>query len=297
MRIYSQSAAFFHRLTAYLRVRCLYLAWLSAVAVLLGQLPFWFAELFSHFLPYYAAVWLLATAVSAGRQRWLWVACTVAALLWLLWPTPASAPQQNAQWRLLWYNVHLDNPDPAAETARILDRQPEILALAEINLDDTRWQALRRAYPHGCEHREASPFALAVWAKQPLVACQVRLLHGIPYIRAEYADTAVYALHPPPPINGELAAVRREYLHITAEQMASENKVLAVGDLNSSAFSPVFHRFQAAAQLNAATPSWLPTWKPFGLGIDHVLTRGITVAAEPLPWLHSDHRPLLVRHY
>ena len=50
-----------------------------------------------------------------------------------------------------------------------------------------------------------------------------------------------------------------------------------------------------SADIRPHTPNYLPTWLPFGLNIDHVLTRdksGTRIRA--LPWMHSDHRALLI---
>ena len=68
-----------------------------------------------------------------------------------------------------------------------------------------------------------------------------------------------------------------------------------MGDLNSSPFSPVFHQFTHSADIHQRTPNYLPTWLPFGLNIDHVLTRGKSgTRIRALPWSHSDHRALLI---
>ena len=55
------------------RVRIL--AVLSVIAVLAGNIgaSYWQAELFSHFVPYYAAVFVLAVCLDSGWKRWLWL--------------------------------------------------------------------------------------------------------------------------------------------------------------------------------------------------------------------------------
>ena len=268
------------------------------MACLGGQLlgaHFWPAELFSHFLPYYAFLWAAAALLSTGRSRYLWGGMTLLATAWLLQPWPQAPAAQTSGVRLLWYNVHLDNPDPAAETAALLPQQADVLALAEINLDDARWQNLRRHYPHGCQHQENSPFALALWAQQPLTACNIRFSGDFAYLRAQLPDgRVVYALHPPPPVNGRLAEARRRYLQQTAAEIAAETApVMALGDFNTSPFSPLLRRFTAQTGLQPQTPYWQPTWRPFFINIDHVLSR-TPAHSQALPWQYSDHRPLLV---
>lgn len=285
-------------LIAFLRSRLHILALLSLAAVMIGQLGslHWLAELFSHFLPYYALVFVLAACWPRQRWRGLWLVCAAGALLWLVQPWALPAAGQGGT-RLIWYNVHLDNLAAAEESAALLAEGVDILALGEINLDDAGWQALREAYPHGCERREHSPFALAVWSHQPLAACEVRMVGDYPYIRAQTADgTALYALHPPPPISSELAEARQAYLAETAAALAAEPRALAVGDFNSSPFSPLFRRFVSESGALPSMRYFVPTWRPFFLNIDHALAKNLGVSARPLPWRHSDHRPLRVEY-
>ncbi len=271
------------------------LAVLSLAACIAGQLGglHWFAGLFGHFVPHYAAVFLLAALFCPGRRRWLWAVCAAGAALWLMQPFVLERPSETRR-SLIWYNVHLDNPQAAAETAALLAAAPDMLALAEIDTADGGWAQLRRRYPYGCERESDSPFALALWSRRPPDACEVRFSGDYPYIRALVGDTAVYALHPPPPVGGALARDRDAYLAETARLMAAEDRVLAVGDLNDSPFSPTFRRFAAAAGLAPQMRFYTPTWRPFFLQIDHVLTRGTAAAVHPMPWRHSDHRALSV---
>ena len=135
--------------------------------------------------------------------------------LWLAQPFERERSSETHH-SLLWYNVNLDNPKAAEESAKILAAAPEVLALAEIDLADSGWQVLRRSYPYGCEWESDSPFALAVWSRKPLAGCEVRFVGDYPYIRAVAGNTALFALHPPPPVSAVLAVERREYLVQTA---------------------------------------------------------------------------------
>lgn len=276
------------------------LAIVSVCGIVLGVLGswFWFAELFSHFLPYYTLIFILATLFGSGVARSVWATCAVLCSAWLINPHWQDESDLPRKWSLLWYNVNVNNPQPEKEVAFILRQQPEMLALAEINLDDKRWAVLQEHYPHGCVQREHSPFALAVLSKTPLRHCAVHYIRDIPYIRAVTQDaTAIYALHPPPPLNGHLADIRQEYLYTVAQHIATDPNVLIVGDLNSTPFSPVFQQFLQITGAELHTRNYLPTWQPFALNIDHVLSHSSTldeVHIQPLPWQYSDHRPILV---
>lgn len=274
------------------------LAILTLIAMLVGQILGqinWFAELFSHFVPHYTLVFVLAAVWARGKiWRGVWAVSLLICLTYLFVLPTHAHHQENAQsWQTVWYNVNLNNADPLGETERILAYQPQIVALAEIDLDNPHWRKLQAALPHGCEHQSASPFALAVWSRQAWQSCAVHFVDGYPYIRAEQAGRVVYALHPPPPINGELAQSRLRYLREIAPQIAREQRVLVVGDLNASPFSPVFREFVSAANLVQHTPNWLPTWGLLGLNIDHVLSRE-NVRVRAMEWGQSDHRGLWV---
>ena len=58
------------RLLTFVRKRLLFLAYASLAALILGELGrfYWLPELFSHFVPYYAVILLLATLFSP--QTW-----------------------------------------------------------------------------------------------------------------------------------------------------------------------------------------------------------------------------------
>ena len=275
----------------YLARRLQTLAWLTLVVLLIGQLGalHWTAELFSHFVPHYAAVFALAALCLHNRWRYLWAAWALALTAWTLWP-PVLEPPDSAATRLIWYNV---NRDARGESARLLAADADILALAEIQLHDPGWQPLRQHYPHGCVHEENSPFALAVFARAPLAACEVRFIEDYPYIRATLADgRTLYAAHPPPPINADLARARIAYLRHLADRLATEKSALLLGDLNSSPYSQHYRELLRRAGLHTTTRNGLPTWLPLGLNLDHALVRHGQAHSSTLPWHTSDHRPL-----
>lgn len=278
----------------YLARRLQTLAWLTLAVLLIGQLGalHWTAELFSHFVPHYAAVFALAALCLHNRWRYLWAAWALALTAWTLWPSVLEPPD-SAAIRLIWYNVNLDNRDARGESARLLAADADILALAEIQLHDPGWQPLRQHYPHGCVHEENSPFALAVFARAPLAACEVRFIEDYPYIRATLADgRTLYAAHPPPPINADLARARIAYLRHLADRLATEKSALLLGDLNSSPYSQHYRELLRRAGLHTTTRNGLPTWLPLGLNLDHALVRHGQAHSSALPWHTSDHRPL-----
>lgn len=292
----------------FLSQRITFLASVSWVVFVCSQVfSYWLWELFSHFLLHYTILFFLAMLLAHGLVRLWWGIWTLFAMVWLIQPVTQSYlyDVKGSSLSVLWYNVHLDNPQALAESQRLIAENADVIALAEINTRHPDWQILRQAYPYGCTFESDSPFALVMWSKHPLHSCQIYMIdQSYPYIRATTtADghtIALYALHPPPPINAQLAQARQDYLQTVAKHMTYDSNVLAVGDLNSSPFSPIFRQFTRTTHLQAKTHYFIPTWKPFGLNIDHVLFRSYTandVVAKHLAWQSSDHRPIMVRWY
>ena len=286
------------RLHRFFHTRLNLLATAALSALLAGQLGdlWWPLELFSHFLPHYALVFILAALICRGRNRLLWALCTALALGWLGSNSSRDELAATKVHTLVWHNVHLHHPDPNAVMAQFT--QADMLVLAEMNTDDCRWQIVAEHYPHDCAHVDNSPFSLAILSRTPLQACRVQWIGDYPYIRARLTDgTTVYALHPPPPLNADLAAARQQYLVVSAQAIAAEERVLVVGDLNSSPFSPLFRSFKAEATLRPHNPYWLPTWRPLHLNIDHVFSRNLgAVSVQVLGFAGSDHRALRVQY-
>lgn len=285
--------------------RLIFYTTLAVGLMIFSQLlsTWWVAELFSHFCFFGAIFILIAALWMKTRIRYALILIALPIIIWGLlplsyWATPTlSASAQH----LLVYNVEINNDKPQAEIDFIQSTQAEILLLAEAG---GQWQShlntLTPRYPYGCGHEENSPFALKALSQQPLKSCQVKRWADFPFIRLETTNKhVIYALHPPPPINRELAKSRKDYLLQAAEAIQQEiHPTLVVGDLNNTAFSPLFRDFVQQAGLKMHTYRALPTWKPLFLPIDHVLSRHSTpqsVQVTPLAWQYSDHRPLLVR--
>ena len=105
------------RLLTFVRKRLLFLTYASLAALILGELGrfYWLPELFSHFVPYYTVILLLATLFSP--QTWQKCFFGLSAVLLAVWmftpltnpPTPAPAQQ-----RFISYNLYISNPHVAS---------------------------------------------------------------------------------------------------------------------------------------------------------------------------------------
>lgn len=103
----------------------------------------------------------------------------------------------------------------------------------------------------------------------------------------------IYVIHPPPPINSELAKTRLIYLQTIHDMVINEiTPVMVIGDMNATAFSPVYRDFIEDTGLEKNMANIIPTWIPFFIGIDHILTTQSDKISSitPLGWYGSDHR-------
>ena len=292
------------RLLTFVRKRTIFLAYASLVAVILGELGrfYWLLELFSHFVPYYAVILLLATLFSPKTWQKCWFGLSAVLLaVWMFTPltNPPTAP--TTQQRFISYNLYINNPRVETDLNWLMQQSADVVFLTEAMPSMQIVQRLQAAYPHGCERLDDSPFGLILLSKQALKSCTV-LQHGslqnFPAIRAELGNgRIVYAIHPPPPISAYMATERDRVLQTIAEQVSHEQgEVLVMGDMNNTAFAPSFRRFTQISGLKLQAPRAMPTWRPGHISIDHILLRsphGATVSYGP--WLGSDHKPLIAQ--
>lgn len=270
-----------------------------AVALLANVLaPFWwFAGLFSHFVPLYTlGVWLYAV-LARDKARAVAIVAAILLTAWCAWPWVLPTVEQPTQ-RLVFYNSLYENTQPQQDAQAVLAQQADVVALAEQNSNDPRWGALANAYPHRCAADDFGAFSLWLGSKEPLQSCQIHELSGMVWLRATLnTGVAVYVLHPTPPLSAEMAELQTAYLDQVAQQVALETQpVLLVGDINATPFSLPYHRFVSAADLNATMRHATPTWWPGGLHLDHVLVRDIQARTKVLPQWNSDHNALLVEY-
>ena len=292
------------RLLTFVRKRLLFLAYASLAALVLGELGrfYWLLELFSHFVPWYAVILLLATLLSPKTWQKFWFGLsTVLLAIWMFTPLtnpPTSAPTQQ---RFISYNLYINNSRVKTDLNWLMQQSADVVFLTEATPSIQIVQRLQAAYPHGCERLDDSPFGLILLSKQALKSCtvlQYGSLLNFPAIRAELGNgRIVYAIHPPPPISAYMATERDRVLQTIAEQVSHEQgEVLVMGDMNNTAFAPSFRRFSQISGLKLQVPRAIPTWRPGYISIDHILLRsphGATVSYGP--WLGSDHKPLIAQ--
>lgn len=256
---------------------------------------FWYPlEWFSHFSLHGCVLILLASFAFKRRYRYiLWAIC-LSVISWAFFPLSGSLKNEQSI-KIISYNIYFENKEKDKEIAFLFNQNADILALTEMG--GLAWQnqlsVLQQHYPYSCGHSLDSPFAMQLFSKQKPLSCEVHFIEdSYPYIQAVFPNQkTLFVLHPPPPVNGELANERLLYFQKTAQKIAHDNNaVLLIGDLNNTPFSPIYRRFKRNSGLQDAMYKALPTWKPFFLPLDRVLYRQSKVQARTLSWQYSDHR-------
>lgn len=287
--------------------RCFILAWFALLVLLISQFfgkYFWQIELFSHFVPHYTVVLLLAIACYPKVQRQIFryffviIACGLSVWLYLPYQASEQTPQNTHAINIGYQIVNIDNQNYQQVLENISKQgQADILILLEASSQwRDRVKSFDNNYQFVCGNDEDSPFALQIFAKMA-INCEMINLAEFPMAKLLMNDgRIIFAVHPPPPITAYLANARLQYLDelaILAKQ--STMPTLIIGDMNLSAFSPVFRGFQQKTSFYQSTKNGLPTWLPLGIGIDQVLSnRQYSVQITPLNWYGSDHRGFFI---
>lgn len=289
------------------------LATVLALAAPLG----WPFELFAHFRAQYAvAALLLAVALlPLGSRR----AAAISAVLVVFHALPAmqrtvadepSSACSGPAFTVVTANLQFSNHDTRRFTDWLEAHPADLVVLQEVTGAWQRALLQVAGYQHRSFHVREDPYGLGVLSRWPVESLELQDLagDGLPSMsgRAEIEGQPLrfLDLHTHWPILPGLARQRDRSLDNAATLLRSASgPAVALGDLNLTAYSPVFGRFLAASGLRDVMNGarWQPTWMagfwPLALRIDHVLvTPGLCVEhAEVGPSIGSDHRPVIAR--
>ncbi|NUR26723.1 MAG: hypothetical protein HOV83_12925 [Catenulispora sp.] len=267
-------------------------------------------SLLETFLPWLGLpILILATLAVVRRSAPAGIAVFVPAVIWLVLFGEIVLPAKGGgehDLRVLTNNVNANNPDPAATARRIIEADPDVVALEEMSEDqrDAWARALADAYPY-----QTSRGTVGLWSRYPLSDAHPvdlrlgwdRALRAV--VHAPAGDVAVYVAHMPSVRldvdNGFTADQRDESAEALGEAVAAEPepRVILLGDLNGSvydrALSPITAQLDSAqAEAGQGFGFTWPAGFPLAR-IDHVLFKGVTpTRAWVLPADGSDHRPV-----
>jgi len=314
-------------LTVFVLAATLGLGFATLSAVLGGFA--WPLELFANFRPQLAvlAVAALIFAVALRHKPMIVVnVVLLAANVLPLWPhlmiylrEPAAVAAAGPSLRLLSFNMHGSDTDPAKFLALIAAEKPDVILLTEVAGDiEQRMATLTDSYPHRIPARSKGLHDVALYSRWPIAAIETnRSAHpDMPVLSADLcppngtrgACLRVVTLHAKAPFGGG-AALRTRQLDLAARAaMAQLGPSIIIGDLNLTPWSPTFARLidvtglQDSSRLRGLQPTWqsahLPTGLAplFALSIDHALiSADIAPRANRVgPDIGSDHLPIIV---
>lgn len=312
------------KLKHFLSRRARILLMLSALGAAIGYTGswHWVAELFSHFFLQY---WLIAAGALlvllwAGDRKWSLAGAAILALL-SLGLTPyylplqaAAATVRSAQLTVFQFNA-AQNPAQAIPWLEQNAATIDLVILIEATPDfQAGVDRLHKYFPHQLLELRDGPFGIALLSRHPLTAKAKLDFAGdaFPALAAQVQAPGwttplhVIAIHPPPPVNSELAQLRAQYLtNLAAVAARNKDALIVAGDINATPWSPLFRRFMQASALqdSQSTQGLLSTWPAatarytgmFGLPIDALLhSDKIGIAAHGSgPYLDSDHLPVI----
>lgn len=298
-----------------IRKRLQIIAILSVIALTLGQFGkiYWIFDLFSHFIWLY----LIGSVIGIVAFKRIIIKvffCVMA--LGLLYisirpiyfvPSRQYAPQN--QVNLISYNLSFDHTDKLRELIKLEAEMydPNLVLFAiEYGSEWDEVFKLKHKELYQCGKIDDSPFGLALYSPLKLDSCEVLYpINGLkqyPYIRAEHKGLVIYGIHPPPPINPELANIRDESLMNLAVQIGNEKSdaVIVMGDFNISPYSPIFKDFISTARVFETKNRLIPTWSLGLINTDHILVRNLEfleIGGSHVGWWRgSDHRPIFMNY-
>lgn len=292
--------------------------------VLLALVPFgflagtmWLAELFTPWRPHHGI--LLVVAGIAAWPRWRVPAVGFALTGLLLasawaprWMGAPPGPGGPADLSVLVWNLYRPQADPDAAVAWLATQDVDVLVVLEV---DDRWvealAALDAEWPHRLDVPRLDNFGLAVRSRVPWSAHDLVEVgpFGGPAARLAFpsshggAPLTLVATHTMPPETPWSTAQRGRTLARVGQLAASSARVLVVGDLNVTPWSPHLQRTLTRSGLrdggtgSGVTGTWPAVLGPFGIPIDHALVGPDVRVADydVLAGPGSDHRALRVR--
>ena len=290
----------------------------AAICLLTPTAAWWFpGELACHWGMHAAfglipvmIVWREQRAVAALLLSLMTIGCWP--LLLAAWEPRAPLPSSGQkQIRIASANLNVYN-DKALRTSAVmsvLGQQPDIFALAETISSSDRFSIPLDVYPHQIWqpqlHRKWHD-CVALISKFPIVHSVIHDLESEPYIEAtldvdgqRLHVMVVHTLSPWNPSNWRERDLQLKDIGALVTDLVQRDPapVLLMGDWNLSVASPAWTTLRQTAGITRVSQHEPATWRselgPFGITIDHLMTRGLALGhqqAFTIPG--SDHRGL-----
>lgn len=298
-----------------IRKRLQIIAILSVIFVILGQLGkiYWVFDLFSHFTWLYLIGSIVGVFVFKKIIIKVFFCAMFLCLLYFsmkpIYFVPSRMDYPQNEVNLVSYNLSFDHTDKMRELIKLEAQMQDpnlVLFAIEYGFEWDKVFKLKYKDLYQCGKVEDSPFGLALYSPLKLDSCEVLYpmsgLKQYPYVRVAYKGLVIYGIHPPPPINSELANFRDQSLMNLAVQIGNEKSdaVIVMGDFNISPYSPIFKDFISVAKVFETKNRLIPTWSLGLINIDHILVRspGFSEIDDSRIgwWQGSDHRPIFMNY-
>lgn len=284
---------------------------LAGTLASLGHVAWWL-ELFSHFRPQYA-VWLALCGIGllALRRPALGIAALLLGLanalplLHYYGETPIRPAPRGEALDAVLLNLFFYNGDHGRVVGYLQEAGPDLAVLLEVT---PAWREALHAVAGELPY-QAQAGDVLVASRLPLAGVRaVTLPSGeasaiLLRVRAGESELTVIGTHANWPLGPRMSRNRnRELAALGTLARSVEGPLLVLGDLNVTAFSPVFRHLLSRGRLAdcAAGRGWHPTWPswfpPLYLQIDHCLASpGVAIAHFGTgPYVGSDHYPVEV---
>jgi endonuclease/exonuclease/phosphatase (EEP) superfamily protein YafD len=280
---------------------------LPAAGILLSTTaPSWPGQLCSHWT-IHGAVALLPAVLVFGRRTipaiTLLLLIALACLPWIAAALEPRAPAADGRGLVVASaNVAAWNYWRADAVTRAGRDDPDLLCLVEIRPDDQRRLAGDPRWPH--QEWDTRNSGLALLSRVPFLESRTRFEGGYPMIEAQIElggrRIRIIAVHTDSPTTPSRQRVRGIQLGLIARELQQDDlPALVLGDFNLTVGDPEWQRLRAAGLQRPPghePATWPSPLGPFGIGIDHLLTRGLAQDPVRAMWLlGSDHRGLIGR--
>lgn len=276
----------------------------------LGAYFYRFFDYFNHFRPQLAAgaafVLLLAWVCRMRGTAYVAVLIVVLNLGLMGWgalrampPVDLKADGPHVPISIISANVLVENHDPRAWLTQIMQHDPDIIVVLELNKSfEQALTALDERYPHHLVVPRKDSFGIALYAKWPFTGQVVENgWYKLPLIRADFDAFTLLAAHPISPMSFTNRMEQSTYMQaIGSIAQGSDKPVILAGDLNATLWSVSIQPLLDAGFYHIGAPfhyTWPSMAPPLAIQIDHVFaTHGVTGDLSVLDDIGSDHFPI-----
>ncbi|MCD4778956.1 MAG: endonuclease/exonuclease/phosphatase family protein [Candidatus Omnitrophica bacterium] len=281
----------------------------------------WFFDLTSHFrLQYFILLLVLTFSFSLKKQWRLVIVSGLAAALNLIQIGPYYLPRTQARppatqkkqsLSILLINLNAYNHQFRSVIEHIQEMKPDIIALEELT---PKWQdtlaATLREYPDYAANIREDGFGIGLYSRVRMDTMNIRFLGEVevPSVTADMTirneKVSLLFTHPLPPGNPKTYRARNQQLeHISSLRDQFHDKMILIGDLNTTSWSHAFKNFSKKmglidSRMGRGLQTTWPAPIPFvGITIDHILISPDIDVRERMigPYIGSDHFPVYIQ--